>query len=344
MEMPVERWQCGSNGFRKRAGSHEYCFSGNATAVMWLMFIAFSVVMRIAVAQGTMFSFLQFSNYDSGLTLLGDASIGQEDLALQLTQNNSGRALYRTPILFTDASSHASISFQTSFVFSVDSSTDPSSMGEGLTFLIVPDNTTLGSSGPWLGLFNPINGSSTATPNPLAQTVAVEFDIHKDIEFWDINDNHVGIDINSLDSIFAKEASSDMQVVNLTSGHIKAWIEYDGQARKMSVSITPFVATNDYPKPAQPLLVVDVDLSSYVSEYMFVGFSAATGSGVVNHKVYSWSFESTDSSLSDFEDISPTPSPSGPAQPVSQASLFRAHDCGRLLALLLVLVLSCLAF
>ncbi len=369
IEMPEDRRrQCGRTSLKKRAaGGHECADSGtNAAAVTWLVmvFVAFSVVVKSAAAQGTTFSFVQFSNNGNhkDLSLLGDASVAQEDLALDLTQKSSGRALYRAPIQFIDTNSQASFSFQTSFIFSIEvaadddaddlsssSSSSSSSMGEGLAFVIAPDNTTLGSSGPWLGLLSPLNDTSTATPDSRAHTVAVEFDIHKDIEFWDIDNNHIGVDINSLNSVVAKAASSDSQLVNLTSGHIKAWVEYDGEARKMNVSITPFATTSDYPKPAEPLLVVDIDLSAYVNQYMFVGFSAATGSGVVNHKVHTWSFQSTGSSISDFENVNPgspgSPTSSGSStQRHSPASctLGITHGCyPRLLAVLLVLLVSC---
>jgi hypothetical protein len=148
---------------------------------------------------GTSFQFVEFSQNRSSLALLGDASVAQNDLALELTRNSSGRALYRDPVRFKDpATSQASISFTTSFIFSIETGADAANTGEGLAFLIAPDNTTIGHGGPWMALLSPAPGiSSVAAPIPGAKLVAVEFDVQQDVEFWDINNNHVGLDINT---------------------------------------------------------------------------------------------------------------------------------------------------
>lgn len=289
-------------------------------SMIQLIFIVFCLC-NLASGQETSFQFYQFSNNGSSLSLLGDAYVGMTDLALELTQNSTGRAVYINPIPFTDPVTQSTISFTTSFIFSIESDDYSSNIGEGLAFLIAPDNTTIGSGGPWLGLLAPSNDSSTATPNAQSKLVAVEFDVHRDIEFWDISDNHVGIDVHSLNSVLAKDAASGSQQVSLLSGHIKAWIEYDGQARKIQVSITPYAANNDYPKPVVPLLISDLDLSGIVNQYMYVGFSAATGTGTVRHKVWSWMFEST--TLSGTGGFAPAPYPSDATATVPASGAFR---------------------
>lgn len=92
------------------------------------------------------------------------------------------------------------------------------------------------------------------------------------------------------------------------------------------MSLTPYAANNDYPKPADPLLALDLDLSEVVNEYMYVGFSAATRSGIVQHKIWSWTFESaaggggSGSGGFGYGDFAPTPAPSIPSLPTNGAS------------------------
>lgn len=121
--------------------------------------------------------------------------------------------------------------------------------------------------------------------------------------------------------------------MSLLSGHIKVWIEYDGEGRKLQVSITPYAANNDYPKPANPLLALDLDLSEVVNEYMYVGFSAATRSGTVQHKIWSWTFESaaggggSGSGGFGYGDLAPSPAPSIPSLPTNGASRSTIVPC-----------------
>lgn len=280
------------------------------------------------------FQFVQFSQDRSNLTLLGDASVAQNDLALELTINASGRALYRNPIRFKTPSTLASVSFMTTFIFSIETGINKDNEGEGLAFLIVPDNVTMGSGGAWMGLLSPAAGTSFAAPNTEAKMVAVEFDVQQDVEFWDISNNHVGVNVNTLNSVVAREAASGSQGVSLVEGHVKTWIEYDGEGRKMQVTLAPYSPTGGYQKPDVPLLAVDLDLSGIVNEYMYVGFSAATRSGTAQHKVWSWTFESSAGSireaggLNGYEGLAPTPSHVDSSQPENGSANSRIRQPG----------------
>ncbi|KAK9283086.1 hypothetical protein L1049_011316 [Liquidambar formosana] len=164
--------------------------------------------------------------------------------------------------------------------------------GEGFTFTISPTNQRfrVSSSDHYLGLFNPINEGNFSN-----HVFAVEFDtVKSQALFRDIDENHVGIDINSLKSNASATASyydhtnkSRVQV-NLDSGsRIQAWVDYDGAHKIVNVTICPF----NLPKPSRPLLSHSIDLSPILEEFMYVGFSSSTGKPTASHYILGWSFQ-----------------------------------------------------
>lgn len=238
----------------------------------------------------TTLQYYQFSDSSTTISVLGDARIFINDLALELTNTSAGRATYDYPVrMLTTTPSTTSISFETSFIFSIE--TDPLSYGSGLTFHITSDNKTIESTPRFLGLATSNPNSPRSLPSP--KYFAIEFDTHQDAELQDLNDNHVGIDINSLVSNQAKPATSGSTPVALASGmHIQAYVSYNSLEHVLDVSISPYV-NGDYVKPEVALLSVPVDLSGVFEEFMYVGFSAATGAGTVKHKIWSWTFQTT---------------------------------------------------
>ncbi|XP_057833757.2 L-type lectin-domain containing receptor kinase SIT2 [Cryptomeria japonica] len=198
-----------------------------------------------------------------------------------------GRALYSLPVQMKPRGNNRTVaSFSTTFVFSIVS--PPSQEGgHGLAFFLTPSPTLSGAlSVEYMGLLN-----MTSNGQDYNHLFAVEFDTRKNVEFDDPDDNHVGVDINNLQSVEAKFASywdgRGFRALNLKSGrNIQAWIEYDHLKGKLNVSIT-FAGL---PKPQRPLISLDIDLSAVVEEEMYVGFSAATGSYAEDHYILAWSF------------------------------------------------------
>lgn len=131
----------------------------------------------------------------SSLKLLGDARLNNGSVALTrdlaVPNSGAGRAFYSKPVAFRRPGTRAPASFSTFFSFSV-SNLNPSSIGGGLAFVISPDDTSVGAPGGYLGLIAP-----TGSPNG---TVAIEFDTLMDVEFNDVNGNHVGFDLDSMES------------------------------------------------------------------------------------------------------------------------------------------------
>uniref|UniRef100_A0A2N9IFI8 Legume lectin domain-containing protein n=1 Tax=Fagus sylvatica TaxID=28930 RepID=A0A2N9IFI8_FAGSY len=95
------------------------------------------------------------------------------------------------------------------------------------------------------------------------------------------NNNHVGIDVNSLNSIESAPATyfSDQEGKNISlelmSGNpMHLWIDYDETEKLLNVTLAP--TSNPKTKPAS-LVNKHINLSQIFLESMYVGFSAATG-------------------------------------------------------------------
>ncbi|KAJ7552997.1 hypothetical protein O6H91_06G080100 [Diphasiastrum complanatum] len=207
-----------------------------------------------------------------------------QDVSLK---SSVGRALYNRPFKLwsTNSTNDTQLaSFSTSFTFSIRNLSV--SYGDGLTFLMTSGISPppAGSAGGWLGLV-----TAATNGNYTNRVVAVEFDTYLNDDpktnFSDIDDNHVGIDVN--DIISQKSVSLYSIGVYLKSGDpIKAWIDYDGTAMRLDV----YVSYNTTKPSTQPLLSYNIDLSQYLLQDMYVGFSGATGSYVELHSLLSWSF------------------------------------------------------
>ncbi|OVA18115.1 Protein kinase domain [Macleaya cordata] len=220
----------------------------------------------------------------SSLKLLGDAHLNNGSVRLTrdlaVPNSGSGRVLYSNPVRFRRPGTHLLCSFSTFFSFSI-SNLNPSSVGGGLAFLISPDDETIGESGGLLGL----KGSEKGF-------VGVEFDTLMDLEFDDINGNHVGLDLNSL--ISAQVVDLDTVEIDLKSGNlVNAWIDYDGPTQMFNVSVS-----YSNLRPKKPLFSFHVDLNRFVKDFMFVGFSGSTQGSTESHSIEWWSFSSSFSTSS----------------------------------------------
>ncbi|KAK2996189.1 hypothetical protein RJ639_029455 [Escallonia herrerae] len=237
------------------------------------------------------FIYAGFNDPNTNITLYGVAQIEKNGI-LQLTNQSSrlkGHAFYPKPFQFKNSTTGKAFSFSTSFAFAIVPEY-PKLGGHGLAFALSPSKDFAQSALPsqYLGLFN-----ASDIGNFSNHLFAVEFDTVQDFEFGDINDNHVGIDINSLQSNESSKAAyvtGDglvQQDLNLKSGKtIVAWIEYDSISNFINVTISPSSS-----KPLLPILSYHVDLSEIVQENMYIGFSASTGLLASSHCILGWSFK-----------------------------------------------------
>ncbi|TYH54598.1 hypothetical protein ES332_D09G180400v1 [Gossypium tomentosum] len=227
----------------------------------------------------------------ANLNLDGIAELTSNGL-LKLTNKTvqeTGHAFYPYPVDFKNSTNGSVFSFSSTFVFAILPEY-PTLSGHGIAFVIAPTKGLPGSlPSQYLGLFNGSNNG-----NDTNHVVAVELDTIRSTEFDDINDNHVGIDINGLKSPTSSPAgyyeddSHDFKNLTLISGkQMQVWVEYHGLEKRMDVTLAPFKV----PKPDTPLLSLSRDLSSIVNREMYVGFSSSTGSVLTSHYVLGWSFK-----------------------------------------------------
>nr|XP_009412467.1 PREDICTED: L-type lectin-domain containing receptor kinase IX.1-like [Musa acuminata subsp. malaccensis] len=246
--------------------------------------------LSIAVPLATSLSF-NFSSFDqssrSKIQLQRDAYVAND--RIQLTKNqldgsitsSGGRAVYGEPLLLWDPETRELTDFTTRFVFAINGLNE-SSTGDGVAFFLssypsaIPPNSLGGS----LGLFNstPLPANST-----INNTVAVEFDTFKND--FDTSANHIGIDVNSVNSSAVVDWRS-----NITDGReVNAWVSYNASTHNLSVFMT---YAQDAGSSNSSLSYV-IDLRDVLPEKVAVGFSAATGSGIETHALLSWSFNSS---------------------------------------------------
>ncbi|KAI8560565.1 hypothetical protein RHMOL_Rhmol04G0267500 [Rhododendron molle] len=233
-----------------------------------------------------------FNNFKASpnLTLAGIAEFKPSGL-LALTngtrRDQAGHAFFPKPFPFKASPNATASSFSTSFIFSI-SPEYPTLSGQGIAFVLSPAPGLPGAyPNQFLGLFNETNNGKITN-----HVVAIELDTIQNREFQDINDNHVGIDINGLDSNMSEPAgyytNGKFQNLSLISGKaMQVWVEYDGGKKKMNVTMAPV----DLPKPNTPLLTLSMDLSPILNQTMYVGFSSSSGSFSTSHYLLAWSFK-----------------------------------------------------
>ncbi|KAJ6315304.1 hypothetical protein OIU78_018735 [Salix suchowensis] len=256
--------------------------------VPFLLFV-FSTLFPLIIpsAGGLSFSFTGFSPNDHTITYEGDAS-ASADRGIQLTTNQidasmtsrSGRATYRDPMQLWDKASGNLTDFTTHFSFSIKSQNQ--TYGDGLAFFLGPEqlpSVLLG--GESLGLFRN-NQSPNTTDNKF---VAVEFDIyHND---FDPPGEHVGIDINSMESVNNITWECDIMGGKITEANIS----YNSSTHNLSVSFTGYIKGTNTTE--MQFLSHIVNLRDILPERVRFGFSASTGDSYAIHTLHSWDFSSS---------------------------------------------------
>ncbi|KAK4396328.1 L-type lectin-domain containing receptor kinase VIII.1 [Sesamum angolense] len=238
----------------------------------------------------------------SSMKLLGDAHLSNGSVRLTrdlgVPYSGAGKVLYSKPIKFRRPGTQSPASFSTFFSFSV-TNLNPSSIGGGLAFVISPDDEYVGDAGGFLGIMDAKGAQSGV--------VAVEFDTLMDVEFKDINGNHVGLDLNSM--ISTRVSDLDAIGVDLKSGDlVNSWVDYSGSTRMIKV----YVSYSNL-KPKDPVISATFDLNQYiVNDFMFVGFSGSTQGSTEIHSIEWWSFSSSFDESPSYSSVLPSGSPPPP--------------------------------
>ncbi|GJN10345.1 hypothetical protein PR202_ga28432 [Eleusine coracana subsp. coracana] len=223
------------------------------------------------------------------LILDGAATVTPDDL-LELTNetaNMKGHAINPIPFHFRKTLNSVVQSFSVAFVFGIVS-LHPDLSAHGMTFLVAPSkNFSTALPSQYLGLFNPQNNGKIKN-----HIFAIELDTNLNKEFHDINNNHVGIDVNGLQSVQSHDAGyydKDGMFQNLAlASHevMQVWVDYDMQYTRINVTMAPIKMR----KPTRPLITTTYNLSQVLTDPAYIGFSAATSPINSRHYVLGWSF------------------------------------------------------
>ncbi|XP_075488080.1 putative L-type lectin-domain containing receptor kinase S.5 [Primulina tabacum] len=200
--------------------------------------------------------------------------------------HQSGRVFFKEPFKLWDGDINVKVvgSFNSSFLINIYRPKN-ATPGEGLAFVIAPDlNLPERSSGEFLGLTN-----SSTDGNPNNKIVAVEIDTFK--QDFDIDDNHIGINLHSVRSVI----NTSLTPYNITIAPIGArfynvWVDYDGVGKVMEVYISEQESKTGStpPKPGSPILSYNLNLRDHVRQYSYFGFSASTGDDIQLNCVLRW--------------------------------------------------------
>lgn len=251
--------------------------------------LCFFFLLKLVASIQDAFTFNGFSG--ANLSVVGVASVKPDGL-LQLTnrtQNVRGQAFYPRPLRFRSASGKP-FSFSNTFVFGIIPEVSIVG-GNGIAFVIsrTTDFSTATAS-QYFALFNDKNDGNSSN-----HVFAVELDTVLNPEFKDINNNHVGIDVNGLTSYNSTPAgyyddNNGLVFRSLTlisDGVMQVWVDFDGEDMRLNVTLAPMGMS----KPSKPLLSSTVNLSTLMEDLMYVGFSSSSGGFHTAHYVLGWSFK-----------------------------------------------------
>jgi hypothetical protein len=265
------------------------------------------------------------AGFMSKTTMQGNTTIGSNKIywltpdprEQQKAQMNQliGRLVYNTPLgALGNITSLASIvSMESTFKFQfITPPIETNTGGDGMTFFISPARSIPAkSSGGGLGIINEATGNAT---NSSLHLFAVEFDTYKNPPFTDPNNNHVGIDINSLVSVVTASIGPDSSLQSdldlYSNSSFLVWIDYYSanlsiEVRMITAETTsssssspppPSSSFSDVIRPPDPLLILTHNLSALLGDPgldMFVGLSATTGNNFQGCAIYSWDFALT---------------------------------------------------
>jgi hypothetical protein len=227
---------------------------------------------------------IQFSDFSSteGLQLNGEAAAVStaDGRVLRLTTSEWMKA---GSVFWEDAVDVAV--FSSFFTFSISTPdtgpTDPAGQkgADGFAFVVqsgADGPGSLGSAGDGLGY------------KGVQPSAAVEFDFWQnvtDAPNHDPSSNHLGILVNGVvDHGAGSPWTVDVDPSFDDTGLWYAWVDYDGTTLQVRVNQTGVYL--DQPNLSRPL-----DLSSILGQSTaYVGFTAATGSGLAEQRLVSWTY------------------------------------------------------
>ncbi|KAH0454878.1 hypothetical protein IEQ34_016802 [Dendrobium chrysotoxum] len=164
--------------------------------------LPFLLIINTVAAKNDEFIYNGFAGVD--LFLDGITNIAPNDLLLMTntSKHMQSHAFHKTVIQFKNTSDGKLSSLSTCFVFAIVPEYSDVG-GHDLALVISPTRSRPGALPiQYLGPFNSSNNGNSSI-----HVLAIELDTMDNIESEDINNNHVGIDINGLKSVAAAPTS-----------------------------------------------------------------------------------------------------------------------------------------
>ncbi|CAA0387498.1 unnamed protein product [Arabidopsis thaliana] len=232
----------------------------------------------------TLFSSTHNSNGNFLMEEAAAADLNGYCLLTNTTKHSYGQAFNNTPVPIKNSS------FSFNIIFGIVPEHKQQG-SHGMAFVFSPTRGLPGASpDQYLGIFNETNNGKASN-----NVIAIELDIRKDEEFGDIDDNHVGININGLTSVASASAGyyddedGNFKKLSLISTKVmRLSIVYSHTDKQLNVTLLP--AEISVP-PQKSLLSLNRDLSPYFLEETYLGFTASTGSIGALHYVMQFSYE-----------------------------------------------------
>uniref|UniRef100_A0A0D3FS77 non-specific serine/threonine protein kinase n=1 Tax=Oryza barthii TaxID=65489 RepID=A0A0D3FS77_9ORYZ len=263
-----------------------------------LLLVAVALVFSIAAADSPAVSFsFNFSNpstynQEADLKFEGDATPPRDGL-VNLTCSMvgcKGRMSYAQPVHLYDNATTVVASFSTRFTFAIIRS--DRCKGDGMAFFLASYPSVLppSSSGGSLGLIAGPAADGKTTALGADRFIAVEFDTYNNSFDPKGSNDHIGIDISSVQMSINTTLLPNFSL----HGIMTADITFDNRTRMLVASLWWLDDKND-PSPTKPVQVSTQlpEIQTLLPPEVAVGFSAATGSCRELHQIMSWTFNST---------------------------------------------------
>ncbi|RYR36470.1 hypothetical protein Ahy_A09g041435 isoform C [Arachis hypogaea] len=217
---------------------------------------------KVNSAETVSFNFNSFSEGNPAINFQGDVTVLSNG-NIQLTNlnkvNSVGRVLYAMPVRIWSSATGNVASFLTSFSFEMKDIKDYDP-ADGIIFFIAPEDTQIPAGS--------IGGGTLGVSDTkgAGHFVGVEFDTYSNSEYNDPPTDHVGIDVNSVDSVKTVPWNS------VSGAVVQVTVIYDSSTKTLSVAVTN--ENGDITTIAQV-----VDLKAKLPERVKFGFSASGSLG-----------------------------------------------------------------
>ncbi len=150
---------------------------------------------------------------------------------------------------------------------------------DGLVFTVQTQSNSAGSIGGTLGY------------NGITPSVGIKFDTWQNNEHGDPSNNHTAILKNGVIGSPLVVKAIDPAVLNLRGGTIHVWVDYDGPNGVLEVRLNKDSSTRPADADLSYTMAEDERLTSILnSDWVYVGFTAATGGAYQKHDITSWYF------------------------------------------------------